>query len=513
MIKQKKTLSLLLAAALLTGICLPLSAAAQDHLVISDPYAAVDWETVQTYKTALHTHTNASDGRQTLKESLERHLEAGFDIVAVTDHGTVDRDWRAPVPDPLIRTALQTMGRSKGALAALGDAGIFANGVAYTVTSENGDDYLSAENGRKILRVPYGIENNAVSVNAHVNSWFADFQDNSVSTYENAVRGVQKAGGVCVINHPGEYTKARYELRSKNAYDLSDPAYRYYTDLFAGLIERYDACIGLDVNSKGDDRTRFDRILWDTLLTRFSAAGKNVFAIASSDAHQLSVIDTGFALALMPALTAADLRHSLENGEFFAASHCLGNYEELLEIAAALKEFYGETPLFEKISGTAAAMAEKIEGIETGKYAADEDVGITYSTLDASGRCTAATFPHIRAIRVDDGTDTITFDVEHALILRVISNGTLLDTIPADGGATVDLGNYVGRLGDYVRFELFGEGGMLYTQAFLLNAAENAARGTQVTNCPCLRGNALDFLFAELHRFAELLNRFFAHLF
>ena len=473
----------------------------------------MDWSAVHAYKTALHSHTNASDGDQTLKESMERHLETGFDIVAITDHGTVNYDWREPNPNKLIHTALRTFGRSEGELVYLGETGVFDNGVAYEVKTENGDDYLRAGNGRTILRVPYGIENNAVSVNAHVNSWFADYADNSVTTYEDAVRGVQKAGGVCVINHPGEYTKARYELRSENAYNLSDPAYRYYADKFTSLIETYGACIGIDVNSKGDNRTRFDRILWDTLLARFSAAGKNVFAIASSDAHALSVIDTGFTLALMPELTSAALRSSLENGEFFAASHCLGNYDELADIAAALKAYYGETPLYAKVDETAKAMAEKIEGIENGTYDADEDIGITYSTLDADGRVTAASFPGIGAIRVNDAENTVSFETENALLLRVISGGRLVDTVKADAGAAVDLDDYAGQLGDYVRFELFGEGGIVYTQAFLLNAAEKAAGGGRVTPCGYVNLGVFDFLLAEIRKLVNILNRFFTNLF
>ena len=506
--KLSKPLVVLLCAALLAAVCAP-AAAGADTLVISDPYARIDWDAVTAYKTALHSHTNASDGSQTLKESLQRHMETGFDIVAITDHGTVNYDWRDPNPNPLIHTALRTFGRSEGELAYLGETGVFDNGVAYEVKTENGDDFLRADNGRVLLRVPYGIENNAVSVNAHVNSWFADYADNSITTYEDAVRGVQKAGGVCVINHPGAYTKARYEIRSENAYDLKNPSYRYYVDKFTHLIEAYDACIGIDVNSKGDNRTRFDRILWDTLLGRFSAVGKNVFAIASSDAHALSVIDTGFTLALMPALTSAALRTALENGEFFAASHCLGNYDELRDIAAALLAYYGETPLYEKVNGTAQAMLEKIEGIENGTFDADEDIGITYSTLGDDGRFAAASFPQIGAIRVDDAANTVTFDTENALLLRVISDGKPVDTVKADAGATVDLDDYAGKLGDYVRFEVFGEGGVIYTQAFLLNAAEHAAAGGRVTPRGYVNLGVFDFLLAEIHKLANILRRFF----
>ena len=221
----KKRAKALLALALSAVLCLPLglfSFAGTKDFEITDPYAAVNWETVNAYKTALHTHTNASDGDPTLKESVQRHAETGFDLVATTDHGTVNCTWETPCPNRFIHSFLSALGRNEGDLVYLGKKGTFDNGVAYTyATADNGDDYLTLEDGRTILRIPYGIENNAVSVNAHVNSWFADYCDNSVTTYEDAVKGVDRAGGVCVINHPGEYTKARYELRTADGKEAS----------------------------------------------------------------------------------------------------------------------------------------------------------------------------------------------------------------------------------------------------------------------------------------------------
>ncbi|MBQ7596772.1 MAG: hypothetical protein IJU45_08930, partial [Clostridia bacterium] len=70
------------------------ASAAQDNFTITNPYADINWSEVNQYKTALHTHTNASDGGITLRQSLERHYETGFDIVAITDHGTVNYSWR-----------------------------------------------------------------------------------------------------------------------------------------------------------------------------------------------------------------------------------------------------------------------------------------------------------------------------------------------------------------------------------------------------------------------------------
>lgn len=511
--KFKASLAVILAVLLCMPFAISVFAATEDgSYSITSPYEDLDWNSVKAYKTGLHSHTNASDGDDTLKASIQRHAETGFDIVSITDHGTVDYSWAEPNKNDLINGVLGLVGKTEGEIVALGTEGTFDNGVSYTYgTAENGDDYLTLNDGTKILRVPYGIENNAVSVNAHVNSWFVDHCDNSITSYEDAVKGVHLLDGVSVINHPGEYTKARYEIRSEDAYNEDNAAYNYYINKFADLLVKYDTCIGIDMNSKGDNRTRFDRILWDNLLVRFAANGENVYAIASSDAHQLDVIDTGYTLALLPEQTSAALKDALKNGEFFAASHCLGNYDELVDIAAALKEFYGETELYNKVNGTAEEMLAKIEGIENGEYDADESIGITYSTLDGEGYNTAAADPRISSIVINEDTDEITINTTDALIVRWISDGELICTQKA-GEATIDLNDYSDKLGDYVRAEVFGEGGIVYTQAFLLDAEAKAGTSDPVDEGYADRG-LLDFLYAEFNNWIAIIMRFFANLF
>ena len=507
----KKVTAILLSLILCLSFTSVAFAAAEDgSYVISNPYKNINWDTVNSYKTALHTHTNASDGDDNLKASVERHAQTGFDIVATTDHGTVNYSWGEENVNSLIYGVMSLVGKSEGDIVYLSDSGTFSDGTAYTYGTENGDDYLTLDSGKKILRVPFGIENNAVSVNAHVNSWFVDYVNNSVTTYEDAVIGVHKKGGVSVINHPGEYTKARYELHSEDAYNDSNPVYNYYINKFATLINEYDSCIGIDINSKGDNRTRFDRILWDNLLQRFSANGDTVYAIASSDAHQLSVINTGFTVALMEEQTSAALKNCLLNGEFFAASHCIGNYDELVDIAAALKEFYGETQLYKNVNETALAMAAKIEGIENGEYDADESIGITYEVVDGEGFSIYDTDPMISSVTVNEATDEITLNTEDALLVRWISNGKLICTQKADE-ATIDLNDYADELGNYIRAEVFGEGGILYTQAFILNADANAGTANPVKGTYVNLG-VLDFLFAEFNNWYAIIARFFAAL-
>jgi len=509
---MKKNISVLLALILSCGFVLS-AFAGVDAYTISNPYAGVNWESVSQFKAALHSHTNASDGDQTLKESIQRHVETGFDIVAVTDHGVVDYSWADGPDGNIIKTILGIAGRSEGEIVYLGNEGAFDNGVAYTYgEASNGDQYLFTDTGRTVMHMPLGIENNAISVNAHVNSWFSNYSDNSVTIYEDAVKGVNAAGGLCVINHPGEYTKARYELHTSDAYNEDNPAYAYYINKYAYLIENYDGLVGIDMNSKGDNRTRFDRKLWDILLSRFSANGETLFAIASSDAHQLRVIDTGFTVLLMDGLTSSSARRALENGEFFAASHCLGNLDELKSIAGALEYYYGaDNAVYKNVASTVSQMEAKIEGIENGEYDADESIGIEYSVLDSEGYTKVDTFPTVTGIKVDDNSNTIEIDSENALIVRFISEGNVFETKKADS-AVIDLDDYADEVGNYVRAEIFGEGGMIYTQAFILNAEENTGSSSVVKGMYFNIG-FIDFLFAELHHWFNIIVRWVTNLF
>ena len=65
---------------------------------------------------------------------------------------------------------------------------------------------------------------------------------------------------------------------------------------------------------------------------------------------------------------------------------------------------------------------------------------------------------------VDDDADAIVLDVENEYCVRWISNGKTIAW-----GDSIDLDDYSDEIGTYVRAEIFGEGGIVYTQAILLD--------------------------------------------
>lgn len=446
--KTKKAIAVLLSLTMLIGLFTTVGLAAEgdvDYVIIS-PYDDVDWSWEQ-YKTDLHSHTTASDGDNTLKEMIEVNYDYGFDIYAVSDHGITSYSWVDQPVIPELKFFLDM--RNPGTeIVTLENTGLTFEGLTYNVVTEDGDDYYYQMNedgseGHRMLRVPYANEQNPTSLNnAHVNTWFVDYghgQVGGTSDYETPIKAVDELGGLSVINHPGEYTNARDEQYTEDAYG---DGYEYYIDKFESLLTKYPSCIGIDMNSKGDSRTRHDRKLWDIMLMDLTPAGRNVYGIATSDAHRISAAYTGYTRVLMPELTSEALKEALASGNFFAASRCLGNHNELVE--------YSEY-LLANGSDEAKAIAQDILDRQAEDYDAKYE-----APYDVEA-------PWINSVIVDDDNDMIVLDVENEYCVRWIANGKTIAW-----GDTIDLDDYSDEIGTYVRAEIFGEGGIVYTQAIML---------------------------------------------
>lgn len=449
----KKILAVASAAIMLMSVA-PLSFASASDIdyKINSPYKNVDFSTYNQYKADLHCHTTFSDGGNSLPEMVERHYELGFDIIAISDHGTVSYGYTTQTHnEPML--VFSYIDNGKFVDDVLSSTGIAANGNQYAVTNKGTDEYYSqilpsGEKGQELMRVPYANEQNPTSFNnAHVNSWFVDYGHGVVggtSNYLSPISKVDELGGVCVINHPGEYTNARDEENTADAYNLENSTYKYKIDKFINLLNKYHSCIGIDINSKGDSRTRYDRKLWDILLQKILPVGeRNVFAIATSDAHNLDIVNSGYTMMLLPDLTSDALRKSLTNGEFFAASKYLGNYDEQVAYKASLEAI-----------GTAEAK---------------ELAGLLGNAINANDKFNATDYPEAAApainnIVVDEAEDTITLTTENALVTHWIADGKVIHT-----GNTIDLDDYSDEIGKYVRAESLGKGGIIYTQAFVLD--------------------------------------------
>ena len=454
--KFKKVLAVLMSVLMLFAVSpMTMAADADTDYKIDNPYKNANFETDGVYKADLHSHTTFSDGSNPLPDMVERHYELGFDIHAITDHSSTFYSFTEPNHVPVMKL-FSLVKNGFVADDTLDENGVAKNGKKYTVTeNEAGDQFYTQDGDKPMLGVPFGNEQNGTSFNnAHICTWFADYGHGRLggtSYYEDVIQAIEGLGGLSVINHPGEYTNARDEVYTADAYNKADTMYNYKIRKFEHLLLNYDTCIGIDINSKGDSRTRFDRKLWDILLQDLLPFGRNVFAIATSDAHNLNIVDSGYTMHYMPELTSAALKKNMSEGAFFAASKYVGNYDELATLRDELK-----------VIGTAEALAfsETLDALvkSSAEDMANGGSGHKYEAPEGAAR------PLFTNVVVNEEEDTITLEAENALVVHWIADGKVIHV-----GNTIDLDDYSDEIRNYVRAEAYGTGGVVYSQPFALS--------------------------------------------
>lgn len=357
----KPLIFLLTALILLMGV-MPVSASGdvlgEKNYSIGNPYATVDWDEWSAYKANLHAHTRYSDGEMNITDVVERYYELDYDILAITDHGVINKGWNIkPELVPVLSLYQKLLGLKP-------------------VTNERYEQIISGSDreGKGMLDVNLGIELNAAVIKKnHVNGFFCEYGQNYLGVendYETSVKGVDDAGGVSFINHPGDFIDSA---------DNPDTA-RGIKNVrkFADLLIKYDSCVGIEVFNRIDSCTRHDRILWDNILQYTIPRGVNVWAFSNDDSHKITDIGLTAEIVMMPELSNEALRTAMENGTFFACSTRargeLGN------------DFQG-TGVFAEVTRIAVDEAKNQISIETAKpetveWIADEKIIHVGSTID-----------------------------------------------------------------------------------------------------------------------------------
>ncbi len=378
------------------------------NYTIENPYKDVKWGEWKQYKASLHSHTNASDAVPTIAESVEKHYELGFDILAISDHAVYGVEWnKIPTTVPLYR--LFKFGNTKmGAVDVLTDERReeILNGVGRTNEDGTPQPMLEVTGANEV--------NGATPINdCHINAFFqrkgeeyGQARMGVYGDYETVARKVGEAGGISFLDHVGEY------VGCENDPDRADQP--YYINKLANIFLDYPSCVGMDINSGMNNRTKYDYILWDNVLQLTLPYGRNVYAFTFSDAHHLDQYIRAHTYMCMPELTEEALRTSMETGAFFSCSH------------------YARADLGDEFNG---------EAFET---------------------------PYVSVLDVNNDTDTISFNGENFNYVRWYSDGEII--AEGENLTSLDLNAYEDKLGCYVRFTLTGEGGILYSQAFPVEA-------------------------------------------
>ncbi|MDR2686275.1 MAG: PHP domain-containing protein [Oscillospiraceae bacterium] len=393
---------------------------------IHNPYRNVDWASFRPRRTELHCHTNVSDGEVNFSEMVEAYYAAGYDCLAITDHGIVDQGWTKPAFRHLSR--LLTLQKHP-----------FRKPTGLTEERFREISEGVGREGRGMLRIPFGTEHSPGGRRyAHVCSWFCDVRSAAVgrADFEKSVRRADEAGGLCVIAHP--FSSFVMQSRMKPRVGIHEGKYAAYVDKLRCLLEKYPSLLGVEIK---DVR---ERKLWDTLLGHFAPLGRSVYAVGASDTHDVKDIKEGLGWveAMLPENTVENLRECLKDGAFFAASRCV-SFLSTPEFHAAHPNLHPEQR--EEFQKYARVLS---------KYPALYDkICMGWMPIDAP-------MPMVESITTQDGV--ISIEAQNCEAILWISEGKIIAS-----GDTITLANCEG-LGAYVRAELWGPGDNLYTQPFLL---------------------------------------------
>lgn len=217
-------------------------------------------------RSALHTHSTESDGQLAPRFLLEEYRDAGFDLVAITDH------WRLTCESP-----------------PHGLVTIPAAELTYDVAAGRVGEFLA-----------YGIQNLPDDPGGLRENWIVNeeehWEQRTFPDFTIASRWAAEQGAVTYAAHP------------------------YWSGLDAGVLLSAHGFAGLEVfngtseteNGRGDSSA-----WWDTLL----GAGRAVFGIAVDDQHA-PLFDLGLAWTMVRARdeSEAAVLDALRTGSFYASS-------------------------------------------------------------------------------------------------------------------------------------------------------------------------------------------------
>ena len=411
---MKKVLSILLSIVLVLSSVAALTIQAfaatgdtigQYDFTISNPYKTIDWDTWKAYKGATHVHTVRSDGDIELDDMIEKYYSLGFQALALTDHGTVNYSWTKD------QKRLAIFGYQYG-----------KHGNVDELTEERYKQITTGSDrgGDGMTEVPLGIElNGASTTKCHVNSYYADCGHGDLELDakwpEGAIKKSQAAGGICHINHVGEWTEGRHDINTYNT---------EFVTKFSKLFLNYSACIGMELVNTKDNRTRNDRYLYDETLKITAPQGRNIWGFCEDDAHDFGDVENNAQYFIMPKNTQANIRTSMENGTFFACSKTSKNDWELGD------------------------------------------------GFEAQGP-----FPMVSRVNVDNETNQISINPYNAHTVKIVADGNVIGekSVANDNDTiTFDLNDYENQINSYVRIYILGKGGICYVQPFLVTKTEYA---------------------------------------
>jgi len=227
------------------------------HLVLN-PYGDIDWQVFQQHKANFHTHTTESEGEMSPAGVIDKYLDHGCTVLALTDHNICTYPWE------------------------------------------------------KFDRIPSSLGMVAVagtehSCPHHVVSLFCKYEPEQHHDLDPVLEGIREKKGLAILCHPGEYWMPDFL-----SHHVPEKVAKEYTGIFR---KHSPYLLGMEIFNSGY-RWRFDPILWDELLTELMP-DRPVWGFAADDMHYSWQIGRDWNILVMPALTEKDARESMEKGRFY----------------------------------------------------------------------------------------------------------------------------------------------------------------------------------------------------
>ncbi|MCR5523624.1 MAG: hypothetical protein K6F64_08335 [Clostridia bacterium] len=426
---MKRIISLALCIVLICAL-LPAAQAEESGYIITSPYDTVDWDSWGTYKFQPHCHTNASDGYPTIHEFVQRHYDLDYDVVALTDHGTLNRGWnKQPDLIPLLRLVKKErtqMAEIEPLTDEEYEAVINGNAPSEIRTHKNG-----------MLDVPLGVELNMATpvADCHLTGYWSEYGQGLAGVfgdYETPSRGVKEAGGISMLAHVGEYVYPDKDSADHVGQKIDE----YYVNKFAKIfLDNSGSSVGMGINSATDAHTRCDRILYDQILQKTIPNGVTPWAFCFSDAHTLNCENDAYTMLLMKDFDLNNVRKAMETGAAFAVSHYSNGYE-----LNGMQEMPG--------------------------YSDDMKLYDNQEYVDCNDT------PIVTRITVDEAEGTITIEGEHFDRITWVSDCNVIKREEGitEGRAVLDLDDdsLLAEPNLYVRFYITGPYGICYSQPFTI---------------------------------------------
>ena len=407
-----------------------------DYTIVN-PYAAVVWEGDNAwgaYKGTLHSHTTYSDADYSLEVMVKEHYARNFDFLAIADHGVTGVDWdKAPFRHPLY--LYQTL---------------LGNEFKHLTTEE----YEAIKNGtfndRGFGMTPVlgakEFNNLSLSKN-HVNGHFLKANEGNAypgmeneQGFDDALGYIDEHDGLSYINHPGDWLNS-----NANPAIVNDD---YSVSFFGDLILKYDSCLGIEILNERNGTTGYDRVLWDNLLMYTLPYGKTVMGFSNNDTHWPDTINSSFSVFMMEENTSDEIKETMQSGAFFGITRRL-RANDLNEIGPAVE----------------------IDCVDS-----------------------EAAYPMFTNIAVEN--HSISVSTSDSKTLQWIANGKVIKTVDVSNGGsyTLNLDEIEGAEDfAYVRAELFGDGGLCCSQAFVLDDGSESLKYEEATGFDAFLTKVVNF--------------------